>query len=91
MQTPAKTDRRNGGLSDTYAMVAVLIAATTIGMLFVLAQSHERLFYSLSNGLPPVLAFITLITATDSSNFRRSLAVQPHVRFHDVMENPDAC
>ncbi len=64
MQTPAKTDRRNRGPNETYAMVAVLVAATAIGILYLLAQSHEGILYSLSNGLPPVLAFIALITAS---------------------------
>jgi len=41
----------------------LLVSVAAIGYLYVLAQPTPRLLYVLSNGLPPVLAFIALVFA----------------------------
>ena len=64
MQTPKKTNQRNHRSSETYVMVAILTAATALGILYFLAQSDVMGLYLISNGLPPLLALTAFITAS---------------------------
>jgi hypothetical protein len=45
-------------------MVAILTAATALGILYFLAQSDVMGLYLISNGLPPLLALTAFITAS---------------------------
>jgi hypothetical protein len=45
-------------------MIVLLLSAAAVGIVYFLAQGNEGFLYLLSNGLPPMLAFVAFMVAT---------------------------